>query len=423
MSSEAVLTLIMCLVLSAMAGLILFAYWATRHLKPMRTTNSRWTHRIGEFYPLIQTPSGFNVRYLVSATLSRVDDQTFDLFKMENVGNWWQPIQYLNTHAIHPLFVPQGRWALRYDWLPGNEPGLSFSTFDTSSGKLVETVHSHTSSHDLMEDANSLAVANKSNHTPYGCDVRINALMAIINNGFIEEIYKALSPAERARAEQHLEYQRCKETSVIAALKLRLDLAEQTQTHEGHRFTIKTSVVGTTVTIAWVWNATTKESGDQLWGFRKADGFHLEDQWDDKGKNGQLIVDSKVQGSCTDHPPPGHTYYYTFFVRERQKDGSYQRYDIMRFSVAVPPLNDVVALKKLLDQTRTALAGDDGQREERDRMLKQINFRMETNIILQDYLKRKTAEIRADRSRTTPEQDALIKALEAEIGDAGVPLA
>lgn len=360
------------------------------------------------------TPCGFKASYRVTATIRRIDDAEFHHNNMDEERNWCNPLRTYWTFR-QALLEPYGPWTLHYTWGIDGEPGVfvysvargdgeSTWTNDPGASRLIEAANKHLESRPVPE-------------LYYGCSVHIDKFEPLFDDDLVRENMKMIKPFEHQQAERDIGYLRAQEVAVIKALQLRLDLAQKSDTHRCSRYTIQVSVVGTTVMLSWKRH---ERWGDKrLLGFRRDGGFNHDAAYDEKGLNGQPIVDVGEDGTCTDHPTPGQTHYYTFFVREPMLfSDTHYRCDLVRFAVHVPARSDVESLKAILEKSQVARRADDEAHRKRDAILRDIDFAIGKKAALINYRNQKIAEVRASSAYSQSEQQELIDAILDEVKDA-----
>jgi hypothetical protein len=373
-----------------------------------------WLHSMAESICDTTTLGGFKAKYRLKASLERVNDAEFLNGAMLEPQNYNEVVRTFDSQCVRALWFPSGRWFLRYTWSAFGSPGLWTYRFDTKSGERREVLDPNCS--DLIVAAKTVASAADRGDVYHGCKITLHQIEKVIDDATIEENYRMITQEQHAKAEEYLEYQRVKEAAVIKALKLRLDLAQQSTVHKGSSVTITISVVGTTVTINWELGSTPTRDGDRLLGFRKDDGFFIddEDNLDDTGKHGQPIVDSASNGSSTDHPSPGRTHYYTFFLRKRKKEGLNHKYSLVKFPITVPAANDLAALKAMLESAQKAISRENEKREKLGTLLDRVNYKMEIEKKLVLTAKQMIDQINTDPKFSPEERQALVDAVNEE---------
>ena len=356
-----------------------------------------------------RTPSGFIAGYKLTAYLGCANLAEFRAAEMIKPEHASRPLAAFDRQILSRLLYPNGPWYLLFDWTGGGTPSLC--TFFLAPGKRLTECEFDPNGLDLLKAANQLAA--KDGWTSHGCSVELCVRIERDASTAIMENYDMLTPAEHLQAESDAKYLRYQEAIVIKAIKLRQDFVQQSTKHQAVSYSITVAIVGTAVVISWKLDGVKHED---LLGFRR-EGSFSSDMWDETGKNGPLIVDARADSSYTDHPPPGQTHFYTFFLR-RWKDRN--AHDPLRFAVHVPREDDIVMLKSLLDRTHSKRAEADAEKERRAKILEKTNHAMDWRKEKLRYCKAKAEEINANPSFTPEEKVDLIRAIEEELSEASL---
>ena len=181
----------------------------------------------------------------------------------------------------------------------------------------------------------------------YGCKLKLVMIQNELEvDSLIKENFNMLSQDKINIAEMDKDHQAALENAIVVFLNKKINLLrEHTNKYSGKQISIETLGSGTVFKISW----SVKDEYTSLLGFRKEEDFCP--KWDDETNNGKRIVDSRSkEGSIIDNLEEGKEYFYTFFLKWRDKKGNTYSFDPVRFKILSPTSYQVKSIEEQINR-------------------------------------------------------------------------
>lgn len=282
-----------------------------------------------------KTPGQFSVQYRLKGSITRVNDEEFKRARMLDVAAQKKLVEDYNNE-VFLRFVEEGGFFFRCRWLKFELWGTPLTQTNIVLNRVVNKGGERIT--ERVPNVYFLKALQQIEFVKNGCQVNLGWMdIEIWDNRIIEENFKMMTPEIVEKLERDPEYNLYEEAMVVGAMQRRLELTqkllqeESDQVHETDMVWIKTARTGKSVKIEWRIKLQ-NPSGYDLMGFRKEDGFAL-DEWSESS-NGSLVIHSPKDGSIVEDLNEGRTYFYTFFLKAWGVNKG--KTDPLRFQIRIP---------------------------------------------------------------------------------------
>jgi hypothetical protein len=360
-----------------------------------------------------RTAAGFKIHYTILATLPCVDPKAWEAAQMFLPGFAESVLAAWHDQILAPLMK---RSFFTLDFVEAADsqiqPTVSLWLIIEKDG-ATKTLYDNGSLLCAAAQERDLQLKWQRN----GSIVKLREIQCEVTDKDVEENSKMIDPELARQAEQDKSYWRVREAAAALAFKRQQDLEHEHRQlmerleHErgqlverlesqirkqhmaGNGLAVDTYGQGTSQYISWKIGAH-YPSGWEVLGFRKMGAFSNDPL--SEIDNGALIIHGNADGSSVDQLEHGHTYFYTFIL----KNDRYTNKEWVRFSISMPSVAQ-----------QDTNPGD----EELERLVASLTHNQQREQTIRDFRTKAVLKIENDTSLSPKERRERIRLLDESI--------